>query len=48
MKIIFTIFFYFQQIKDLVEAHDRPPQLGLQTAKNVALARTLVAEGKVT
>ncbi|CAC5389331.1 unnamed protein product [Mytilus coruscus] len=36
------------KIKDLVEAHDRPPQLGLQTAKNVALARTLVAEGKVT
>lgn len=36
------------KIKDLVESHDRHPQLGLQTAKNVALARTLVAEGKVT
>lgn len=36
------------KVKDLVVAHDRPPQLGLQTAKNVALARTLVAEGKVS
>lgn len=35
------------KVKDIVEGSDRPPKLGIQTARNVALARTLVNNNKV-
>ena len=46
MVIVFLPSFVCQ-VKGMVSGEDRPPILGLQSAKNVALARELVNRGMV-